>query len=61
MTIKPSLQKMLAENKDLMHLAKRAVISYMRSVHVMRDKKVFQFGQIDRQKLAESYGLALVP
>jgi ATP-dependent RNA helicase DDX10/DBP4 len=61
LTITASLQKMNAENNDLMHLAKRAFNSYMKSVHVMRDKSVFNFAAINQQSLAEALGLALVP
>lgn len=39
---------MNAENKDLQHLAKRAVVSYLRSVHLMRDKLVFKIEEIDK-------------
>ena len=61
LTITASLQKMNAENNDLMHLAKRAFNSYMKSVHLMRDKDVFKFAEINQEALAESLGLALVP
>lgn len=61
LTIQPVLEKMNAENKDLQHLAKRAVVSYLRSVHLMRDKSVFKIEEIDKQKLATSYGLLNAP
>ena len=61
LTIQPVLEKMNAENKDLQHLAKRAVVSYLRSVHLMRDKSVFKIDEIDKQKLAASYGLLNAP
>jgi len=41
------LEKMNAENKDLQHLAKRACVSYLRSIHLMKDKKVFDVTNID--------------
>jgi len=44
-----------------MHLAKRACISYLKCVYVMKDKEVFKFKEIDAQKLAESLGLANSP
>lgn len=52
---------MNAENKDLQHLAKRAVVSYLRSVHLMKDKSVFKIAGVDAQKLAHSYGLVNAP
>jgi ATP-dependent RNA helicase DDX10/DBP4 len=52
---------MNAENKDLQHLAKRAVVSYLRSVYLMKDKSVFKINEIDKEKLARSYGLLNAP
>ena len=52
---------MNAENKDLQHLAKRAVVSYLRSVYLMKDKTVFKVNEIDKEKLAKSYGLLNAP
>ena len=61
LTIKPTLQKLNAENNELMHIAKRACISYLKCVHLMKDKEVFKFKEVDAQKLAESLGLATTP
>ena len=61
LSIVSSLQKMVAENNDLLHLAKRAVVSYLKCVHKMKDKEVYQFRKVDGQKLAESLGLATMP
>lgn len=61
MTIQPSLQKLNAENNELMHLAKRACVSYLKCVFMMRDKDVFKFDEVDKDKLAESLGLAALP
>lgn len=44
-----------------MHCAKRSCISYLKCVHMMRDKSVFKFDQIDQQKLAEAHGLVMLP
>ena len=52
---------MVAENNDLLHLAKRAVVSYLKCVFKMKDKEVYQFRKVDGQKLAESLGLATMP
>lgn len=41
LTIQPVLEKLNAENRDCMHLAKKACASYLKGVHVMRDKDVF--------------------
>lgn len=61
LSIVSSLQKMVAENNDLLHLAKRAVVSYLKCVFKMKDKEVYQFRKVDGQKLAESLGLATMP
>jgi ATP-dependent RNA helicase DDX10/DBP4 len=55
------IEKMNAENKDLQHLAKRACVSYLRSVYLMKDKSVFKVSEIDPLKLAQSYGLINAP
>jgi len=44
-----------------MHLAKRACVSYLKSVYLMKDKEVFKFPSIDREKMAEAFGLAKAP
>jgi len=47
LTIRPVLEKMNAENNELQHLAKRACVSYLRGVHIMKDKDVFDVTKID--------------
>ena len=44
-----------------MHLAKKAVASYLKGVHMMKDKSVFKLAEIDAEKLAKSYGLLNAP
>ena len=61
LTIRPALEKMNAENKELQHLAKRACASYLKCVHIMRDKDVFDVSKIDTGNLAGSYGLINAP
>ena len=55
------LEKLNAENRDQMHLAKKACASYLKGVHVMKDKSVFKLAEIDAEKLARSYGLLNAP
>ena len=45
----------------MMHLAKRACVSYLKCIHLMKDKEVFKLKEIDTEKLAESLGLATSP
>ena len=47
LTIQPVLEKLNAENRDQMHLAKKACVSYLKGIHVMKDKTVFQLAAID--------------
>ena len=61
LTIQPVLEKLNAENRDLQHLAKKACTSYLKGVHIMKDKDVFNLSSIDTQKLAFSYGLINAP
>ena len=61
LTIQPVLEKLNAENRDQMHLAKKAVASYLKGVHVMKDKSVFKLAEIDAEKLAKSFGLLNAP
>lgn len=42
-------------------MAKRAVASYLKSIHLMKDKTVFKLDAIDREKLAKSFGLLNAP
>jgi len=44
-----------------MHLAKKACTSYLKGVHVMKDKSVFKLAEVDAEKLARSYGLLNAP
>jgi ATP-dependent RNA helicase DDX10/DBP4 len=52
---------MNAENRDLKHLAEKACISYLKSVHLMKEKEVFNLKNVDPEKLALSLGLATSP
>ena len=61
LTIQPALEKLNAENRDQMHLAKSACASYLKGIHVMRDKEVFSLASVDAEKLARSYGLLNAP
>ena len=44
-----------------MHLAKRAVVSYLKCVFILKDKEVFKFKELDTVKLYESLGLDNAP
>lgn len=55
------LQGLLAADPDLKYLAQKAFISYVRSVHLQRDKDVFDVKQLDIAALAASMGLPGMP
>lgn len=39
----------------------QSVVAYLRSVYMMRNKKVFDVASVDAGALAASYGLVIVP
>ena len=51
----------LAADKNLKESAQRAFNAYIKSVFLMRDKKIFDAHAIDVDKFAESLGLAVAP
>jgi len=61
LTIKASLQVLCSEEHELKYLAQKAFISFVKSVHLMTDKTVFDVTKIHTKELAESYGLIQTP
>jgi len=51
----------LASDNNLKESAQRAFQSYIKSVYLMKNKKVFDAHKIDTDKFAESLGLAVAP
>ncbi|KAK2053455.1 DEAD/DEAH box helicase [Colletotrichum caudatum] len=60
-SIKDQLQSMCFQNPDLKYLGQKAFISYVRSVHLQRDKEVFRFDELDLDAYAASLGLPGAP
>lgn len=54
-------QSFLSEDPELKYLGQRAFISYMRSIHLMSNKEVFQVSEIPTAALAEAMGLPGTP
>merc|ERR1712115_680619 len=52
---------LLASDKVLKESAQRAFNSYIKSVYLMKNKKVFNVNKINLDKFAESLGLATTP
>ncbi|KAJ0333673.1 hypothetical protein COL922a_010743 [Colletotrichum nupharicola] len=60
-SITNQLQSMCFQNPDLKYLGQKAFISYVRSVHLQRDKEVFKFDELDLDAYAASLGLPGAP
>jgi len=56
-----ALSRLNAENQDLKYLAQRAIVSYIRSVFLCKDKTVFKVNEINLDQLAQSFGLLNAP
>ena len=61
MSITSALQRINAENSDLMHLAQKAFVCYIRSVFKNGDREVFDIKKIDHAAYAASLGLVTAP
>ncbi|PIO55284.1 hypothetical protein TELCIR_23330, partial [Teladorsagia circumcincta] len=55
------MQATLSQFPELNQFAQKSLVAYLRSVYMMRNKKVFDVTTIDAAALAASYGLATVP
>ncbi|KAG8668580.1 ATP-dependent RNA helicase dbp4 [Fusarium poae] len=60
-SIKDQLQSMCFQNPDLKYLGQKAFMSYVRSVHLQKDKDVFKFNKLDLDAYAASLGLPGTP
>lgn len=59
--LKQKLQALLSQRAELKHTAQRALVSYVRSIHLHADKLVFDAGALPLNALAESMGLVACP
>ncbi|CAK7201735.1 ATP-dependent RNA helicase dbp4 [Sporothrix eucalyptigena] len=59
--IQDQLQNMCFQQYDVKYLAQKAFISYTRSIHLQKDKEVFQLNKLDLDGFARSLGLASAP
>ncbi|KAJ9647762.1 ATP-dependent RNA helicase dbp4 [Coniosporium tulheliwenetii] len=60
-SIRDQLQHMCFKDPQLKYLGQKAFVSYVRSVHVMRDKDVFRLGELALEEFAASLGLPGAP
>ena len=59
--IKDHLQSMCFQNPDLKYLGQKAFMSYVKSIHLQKDKEVFKFKELDLDAYAASLGLPGTP
>ncbi|OTB09906.1 hypothetical protein K445DRAFT_323500 [Daldinia sp. EC12] len=60
-SIKNQIQDMCFKNPDLKYLGQKAFISYTRSVHLQKDKEIFDLKKLDLDAYAASLGLPGAP
>jgi ATP-dependent RNA helicase DDX10/DBP4 len=61
LSITDQLQRLAFQDPDLKYLAQRALVSYVRSVHLHHDKSIFKVDGLPVEAFAASLGLAGVP
>lgn len=61
LSITSALMRINASNSEIMHLAQKAFICYIRSIFKNSDKEVFSINNINHHALAESFGLVNMP
>jgi ATP-dependent RNA helicase DDX10/DBP4 len=59
--LQPIIRSILSENSELIHLAQKAIASYIKSIFLQNDKEVFDISSINVEQLALSYGLVNIP
>jgi ATP-dependent RNA helicase DDX10/DBP4 len=60
-SITESIQSMVFKDPALKYLASKCFISYVRSIHLQRDKEVFDLKKLDLEEYAASLGLPGAP
>ncbi|KAI0342462.1 DEAD-domain-containing protein [Trametopsis cervina] len=59
--IENQLQKLAFQDPEIKYLGQRAFVSYLRSIHIHRDKTIFKLGELPVERFAESLGLPGAP
>ncbi|KIK43632.1 hypothetical protein CY34DRAFT_789726 [Suillus luteus UH-Slu-Lm8-n1] len=59
--IQNQLQKLSFQEPEIKYLGQRAFVSYVRSVHLYKDKSIFKIDELPVEKFAESLGLPGAP
>ncbi|KAJ4726083.1 RNA helicase [Melia azedarach] len=55
------LAALLVKYPDMQHLAQRAFITYLRSIHIQKDKEVFDVKKLSVDEFSASLGLPMTP
>lgn len=60
-SIKDQLQNMCFKDPELKYLGQKAFVSYVRSIHIQRDKEVFKLSELPLEEFSVSLGLPGAP
>lgn len=60
-SVKSQLQNMCFKDPELKYLGQKAFVSYVRSVHVQKDKSIFKVQELPLEEFASSLGLPGAP
>ena len=60
-SVRDQLQNMCFKDAELKHLGQKAFVSYVRSVHIQKDKDIFQLNELPLEEYAASLGLPGAP
>ena len=60
-SIRTSLQNMCFKDPEIKYLGQKAFVSYVRSIHIQKDKDIFKIGQLPLEEFAASLGLPGAP
>lgn len=60
-SIKSQLQNMCFKDPELKYLGQKAFVSYVRSIHIQKDKEIFNLGQLPLEEYSASLGLPGAP
>ncbi|KAJ7777953.1 ATP-dependent RNA helicase dbp-4 [Mycena maculata] len=59
--IENQLQNLAFQDPELKYLGQRAFVSYLRSIHLHKDKSIFKLAELPAERFAESLGLPGAP
>ncbi|KAI0791502.1 DEAD-domain-containing protein [Irpex lacteus] len=60
-SIENQLQRLAFQDPEIKYLGQRAFVSYLRSIHVQKDKSIFKLEELPIERFAESLGLPGAP